>query len=200
MKILDSLVTPKDIREQLAQADDTLTTVTTPWHGVVLRIKKEGAVSHVYLYDTVRKQYVGVTSVQKDVIDQAHPIRGVRIFASGLLKEYKGLGFLWHVIDKIGENYRVFSSQSTSNSGRRMWMNRFEVDHRHRYLLYRPKPFQTSYGELNYYPIRPFEIRLLMPLMWDGSYHTRIIMTNPADKILKRLNLTKDTLKDIKLI
>lgn len=200
MKILDSLITNKDIKEQLAQADDTLSSVGTPWKGVTLRIKKEGAVSHLYLYDTVKYKYVGVTSVQKDVLDKTRPIKGVRVFQSGLLKEYKGFGFLWHVIDKIGETHRVFSSPSTTSSGRRMWVNRLETDHRHAYLIYRVKPFNTNYGDVNYFPIRSATARHLMPVIWDGSYQTRLIMTNPKDILFRRLNFDKSTINDIRIL
>ena len=201
MKIIPGLVTAADIRELLNLATSDLPVVKGLGKGIVLRLLKDGAVTYVYLFDTVTGKYVGVTAVQKDVIGDAPlRVRGVRIFSSGLVKSYQKQGYLWHVIDAIGESNRVFSSPGTTNRGRKMWATRLEIDRKHIYLLHRPKPFNTSHGSLNYVPIRHHEVRGLSDLIWDGSYQTRLIMTRPSDPLLHRLNFGKDELKNIRVL
>jgi hypothetical protein len=203
MKIQQGLVSAKEIRQQLLLADATLKVVRIFPKGIHARVKKEGAVIHIYLYDSVESKYVGVVSAQKDQIGKSPAVAGVRIYQAGLLKQYQHQGLVWKVLDAIGEEHRILASPTVSTAGAKMWKTRIHMDHRHVYLIHREKvlaPFKTTHGEFYAVPVTPGNYKMLKDVLYDGSPFTRLVMTTPKDPLLTRWGLTPLALKYMKLL
>lgn len=186
-----------DIREQLGLFHPDLPVGKKLPNGLTIRVLREGLVSNLFLYDEMRKIPVGVACVMKDKLLITPTVSGVRIFASGLLKEYRGLGFMYRVLNSLGEKYRVFASPSMTRSGQKMWMKRIAMDQHHAYLIYRPGGFEVHQEvmgkevkiEVPFIPIKKGSLHARTSLMFDGSLHTRLIMIDLKDQIMKRYNI-----------
>lgn len=189
MKIVPNITfTAKDIREQLAQASADLPTVVHLANGVDIKVLKEGSTSYLYLYDSNDNKFVGVASVEKDKL---LPLRvpGVAIKTVGLLKEYRGLGFIYRVLDKVAQTQRVIAGASMTKSGAKMWVDRIKLDRKHAYLIYRPQGFELDGGTVYFLPIGHHNVAHRARLAWDGSLKTRLIMLNLKDPLLRKFNV-----------
>lgn len=198
MKIVSSATfTAKDIREQLELYQPNFPIGKKLPNNMTIRVMKEGPVSNLFLVDELRKMPVGVACVMRDKLPISPSVTGVRVFASGLLKEYRGLGFMYRVLTALSEKYKVFASPSMTRSGQKMWMKRIALDQHHIFLIYRPGGFEVTQEvmgkevkvEVPFVPIRKATLKSRVTLAWDGSLHTRLIMVNPKDPLIKHYNL-----------
>ena len=202
MKVVaNATFTEQDIRDLLHLATWQLPVVQElPGHKMSIRNLKVGPVTHCFLADEALHKFVGVASVMRDALPFLVPaVKGVRIFQSGLLKEYRGFGFIWRVIDLISRRYRVFAGPSMTISGKAMWMKRIQLDHRHIYLITNPDGIysegQTQQDpdkkdvKLMFVPIHAHNMKWREKQAWDGSMKTRLLMVNKEDSLLRRYNV-----------
>lgn len=193
MKIVsDTTFTEQDIRETLSLASFQLPIVARLPNKFTIHTLKVGPTTHCFLADESRKKFVGAASVMRDAIPFLEPsVKGVRIFQTGLLKEYRGLGFIWRVIDLLSQRYRVFAGPSMTMKGKTMWMKRITYDHKHVYLLTNPTGLYSPNKNqvMMFLPVHDHNIKEREKLAWDGSLKTRLIMVNKSDIVLRRYNI-----------
>lgn len=191
MKLVSALTyTAQDIRDQLAIATlDLKVARTLPNGKFSLRLLKEGAQTHVYLFDEEESKFVGVATFQKDKLPRAqHAVRGACLMQAGLLKEYRGVGYLWRVISMIADVNVVLASQQTTQKGMQMWLKRIKFDNKHAYLAYNPQGFGVMNGE-QMMPLRPNNYSGRVKSVWDGSLQTRLLCLPHKHPIIKRFNV-----------
>ncbi len=192
MKIIpQATFTAKDILDEMHNASTDLPVGKKLPNGFTIRVRREGAISHLYLYDEMNSAFVGVASVQKDKISTLSPsIAGLRVFQTGLLKKYRGFGFVYRVISSLLDKYRVFASPSMTESGKKMWASRMLMDHKHAYLIYSPHGFDAEVKgkvvSMPFFKVDKYNHKVAVKLAWDGSLTTRLLAVKPNDPILKR--------------
>lgn len=203
MKVVsDQAFTQKDIKDALSLASFQLPVVAKLPSEFTIRVLKVGAITHCFLADEARKKFVGVSSVLKESLPFLTPsIKGVRVFQTGLISDYQGLGFIWRVVNLVGERHRVFASPSMTPKGKAMWIKRITLDHKHVYLLTNPdgirservmhenKGKEDKPDRLMFVPVHAHNLKWRTQQAWDSSLKTRLLMVKKDDVIIRRYNV-----------
>jgi hypothetical protein len=181
----------KDIRDTLSLATATLPAVYKFPNGFQLRKMEVKPVTHYFLCHGT--SFVGVASTQPDRLPFLQPtVKGIRVFQTGLLKDYRGFGFLWRVLDYLVTKERVFASPTMTTKGKQMWMKRIAMDKKHIYLGTNPDglevddPKEDGLTIKMFVPIHKNNIGAMQKVIWDGNLKTRLLMVKRSDVLIKR--------------
>jgi hypothetical protein len=190
MKIIaQSTFTVDDIHDILKLASPDLPLGHKLPNGIELHILRAGPISHCFFY--LGSKAIGVASMQREKIPTIRPAaHGLRFLQVGLLKEYQGLGILYRTMNVLCERYRIFASPQMTKAGQHMWIERIKLDKKHVYLIYKPTGLQSHKDKLvQFLPIHKGNIKSRIPIAWDGSLLTRLLMVYPSDVLIKRFEV-----------